>query len=92
MTVSLPDKKGISTKIYLFKRDKFHKKNSAIIKLNDIKGEIAVVTAKDGEHKIISGCEWNGGSYYKTTEDFDPNDFINYVFKWDSKFITIQSC
>ena len=32
-----------------------------------------------------------GGSYYKTTEDFDPNDFINYVFKWDSKFITIYA-
>ena len=26
MTVSLPNKKGISTKIYLFKRDKFNKR------------------------------------------------------------------
>ena len=91
MTVSLPDKKGISTKIYLFKRDKFYYTNSEIIMLSDIKGEIAVVTAKDGAHTIISGCEWNGGTYYKTAKDFEPNDFIDYVFKWDSKFITIYA-
>ena len=58
---------------------------------NDVKGEIAVVTAKDGEHTIISGCEWNGGTYYKSTKDFEPNDFIDYLFKWDSKFITIYA-
>ena len=61
MTVSLPDKKGISTKIYLFKRDKFCISNGEPKMINDVKGEIAIVTAKDGNHTIISGCEWNRG-------------------------------
>ena len=91
MTVSLPDKKGISTKIYLFKRDKFYISNGEPKMINDVKGEIAIVTAKDGKHTIISGCEWNGGTYYKTINDFDPNDYIDYIFKWDSKFITIYA-
>ena len=91
MTVSLPDKKGISTKIYLFKRDKFYNANGEPTMINDVKGEIAIVTAKDGEHTIISGCEWNGGTYYKSTKDFEPNYFIDYIFKWDNKFITIYA-
>jgi len=41
MTVSLPDKKGISTKIYLFKRDKFYNANGEPTMINDVKGEIA---------------------------------------------------
>ena len=89
MTVSLPDKKGISTKIYLFKRDKFYYSKGVPTMIDNVKGEIAIVTAKDGAHTIISGCEWNGGTYYKTIKDFEPNDYIDYIFKWDSKFIII---
>jgi len=91
MTVSLPDKQGISTKIYLFKRDKFKISNGIIIMNAQIKGEIAVSTAKDGLHQIVAGCVWNGGDYYKTTTDYDPNDYIDYLFNWDSKFITIYA-
>ena len=91
MTVSLPDKLGISTKIYLFKRDKFNLVNGQPTMNYDVKGEIAVATAKDGLHQIIAGCVWNGGDYYKSTTDIDPNNFTDYLFKWDSKFITIYA-
>ena len=91
MTVSLPNKKGISTKIYLFKRDKFNLVNGEPVMNTAVKGEIAVTTAKDGVHQIIAGCVWNGGDYYKTTTDYDPNDYIDYLFRWDSTFITIYA-
>ena len=91
MTVSLPDKQGISTKIYLFKRDKFYYSNDEPVMKTDVKGEIAIATAKDGLNQIIAGCVWNGGDYYKITNDIDPNNYIDYHFIWDSQFIIIYA-
>lgn len=99
MEVSLPDAKGISSKIYLFNRETFYyyikeKKSKATYHYGRNKkynGEIAVAATKDGSHKIISGAKWGKGDYYNETNEFDPSGFNKYLLKWDENFIAIYA-
>ena len=99
MEVSLPDAKGISSKIYLFNRETFYyyikeKKSKATYYYERNKkynGEIAVAATKDGSHKIISGAKWGKGDYFNETNEFDPSGFNKYLLKWDENFIAIYA-
>ena len=91
MKVSLPDAKGIISKIYLFNREliEYYIRATDGKKYLGSLAQLAIVTTKDGSGKIIPLARWEGGEYYKEIEGFKPTEFNEYLLKWDEDYITI---